>query len=64
MKCVCPIHPFGVLIIIIGLAICVVAHTAAFGKGEKQEQEKPVEEPPQENEETEPPAEAGAEDNE
>ncbi|CAH1365752.1 unnamed protein product [Tenebrio molitor] len=39
----CPIHPFGILIIIIGLAMCVVSHTAAFSNKEGNEEEQKAE---------------------
>jgi hypothetical protein len=38
MKCKkCPIHPLGLLIIIIGVAMCVVSHTSVFSKPKDEE---------------------------
>lgn len=33
------IHPFGLLIIVLGLAVCVAVHSAVFAQNEKKEEQ-------------------------
>ncbi|EFA07390.1 hypothetical protein TcasGA2_TC016371 [Tribolium castaneum] len=61
MKCKCQLHPFAIIFIIIGLAMCVVSHTAAFKDKNPEEEEAKVEEPEVTPVEEPPPEEAPAE---